>query len=321
MGKNLLKRLCVFQLHYTDTFPIDEKFNPVVKLRKSGIFDHIVLAVPDIEQNRFLEKYARDWCVEIFFGAVDNVTQRIYDVARAYNCDLIARPSIYWFYLDPDLIRRMLDVLEEACVEMVLLPRNFDVTFGADVFSLGFLDEMLDLFYRDASLRDKFMHHPCGYAEIYPEEVNFIYFNDVPVYNQQRFGEVVESYRAVFPEGGVTADKTYPYRYILKYLQGGEKILDIACGHGTGTAVLANRASHVIGVDIAPSSIKKAKRLHKNLSNVEFICSDAFKLSFESETFDCIVSINTIEHIKDDKGFIDLLYQYLKDEGGPNTAN
>ncbi len=309
------KRLGVFQVHHTDMMPPAEEFNPVVKLNKSGVFDHVVLAVPDLEENRFLEDYALEWGAEIFFGDVDNITQRIYDVARAYGCDLIARPSIYWFYLDPRLVKGMLDALETAGAEMVLLPRNFDVTFGADVCTIGFLEKMLGLFKGNESLRTEFMRHPWGYAELYPEEVDVLYFSDVPTYDQQRFQEVVASLKQVFPEAGVTADKTYPYRHILKYLRGDEKILDIACGHGAGTAVLANHAAHVVGVDLSSEAIEEAEKQHQALSNITFLQANVFDLSFKPGEFDFIVSIHTMEHIEHDKHFISLISRWLKNGG------
>ena len=315
MKQQSKKRLCVFQLHHTDRIPTEEKFNPVIKLNRSEIFDHIVLAVPDIDENRFLQEYARQWGVEIFFGSIDNITQRLYNVAQMYDCPLIARPSIHWFYLDPDLIKNMLDVLEKTDAEMLLLPRNFDVTFGADVFNIQFLENMLTLFRHNAQLRAQFMHHPWGYLDLYPEKGNVVWFTDIPKYNRQQFDSLVTSLKQNFPEAGVTADKTYPYRHILQNLQGHENILDIACGAGSGTALIATQAAHVTGVDINHDLVQQAGKHYASLPNVRFLPGNIFDLVFKPKEFDTIISIHTMEHVEDDRRFIALLHQWLKDRG------
>lgn len=60
-------------------------------------------------------------------------------------------------------------------------------------------------------------------------------------------------------------------------LEGNETVLDLYCGIGTITLFLAQKAKHVIGIEIVPEAIENAKenaRLNK-ITNVEFECSDA----------------------------------------------
>lgn len=53
-------------------------------------------------------------------------------------------------------------------------------------------------------------------------------------------------------------------------------VLDLGCGGGRWCVYFAERAGHVIGVDISPSSLKLAEEyartMHQN--NIEFICSN-----------------------------------------------
>ena len=54
------------------------------------------------------------------------------------------------------------------------------------------------------------------------------------------------------------------HRYAFAALFTGDKaILDIACGEGYGSALLARRARRVVGVDIAAEAIQHAQRKYK----------------------------------------------------------
>jgi len=58
MLKTAKKNLCVLQFHYTDLMPLLDDYNCISKLQESGIFDDIVLAVADIQENQILMDYA-----------------------------------------------------------------------------------------------------------------------------------------------------------------------------------------------------------------------------------------------------------------------
>ena len=66
-------------------------------------------------------------------------------------------------------------------------------------------------------------------------------------------------------------------------LSGRETVVDLYCGTGTISLVLAQQAKHVIGAEIVPSAIEDAKEnaLRNGLTNVEFICADAGEAAAE----------------------------------------
>ncbi len=77
----------------------------------------------------------------------------------------------------------------------------------------------------------------------------------------------------------------------------GKKVLDLGCGKGYGTRVLAEVSSSVLGVDLNPESIEFAKTTysHKNLKfdrrDVRVITDDI------RHSFDVIVSFEVLEHL------------------------
>ena len=75
------------------------------------------------------------------------------------------------------------------------------------------------------------------------------------------------------------------YEKALEYagLTGRELAVDLYCGAGTITQVLARRARHVIGGEIVPEATRDAEESARRngVENVEFLCGDASRLAAE----------------------------------------
>jgi 2-polyprenyl-3-methyl-5-hydroxy-6-metoxy-1,4-benzoquinol methylase len=88
------------------------------------------------------------------------------------------------------------------------------------------------------------------------------------------------------------------HRYIeaLKYCSANDKILDLACGTGFGTDLLAAATTNtVIGGDIADIAITECN-IQWQRPNLKFHVIDGTKLPFNNSSFDVVVSFETIEH-------------------------
>ncbi|MCC2617227.1 methyltransferase domain-containing protein [Aestuariibacter halophilus] len=74
-------------------------------------------------------------------------------------------------------------------------------------------------------------------------------------------------------------------------------VLDVACGAGYGSHLLAQRQSkQVCGVDISSETVEYAQHKYQ-LEHLSFRQGDVCALPFEDNTFDVITSFETIEHI------------------------
>jgi SAM-dependent methyltransferase len=81
---------------------------------------------------------------------------------------------------------------------------------------------------------------------------------------------------------------------VLKILrpQGGERILDLACGNGRHSFELARRGFSVVGADISPELIEMAEAELANAEgDVSFQLADLRELDFEDE-FDLVLNLN-----------------------------
>ncbi len=88
------------------------------------------------------------------------------------------------------------------------------------------------------------------------------------------------------------------HKYFLRFVPPDmEKALDIGCGRGEFTRKLAERAQMVIGVDLAPEMIEKAKELSPEYKNITYENIDILQYDLGQQKYDCIVSIATFHHL------------------------
>ena len=82
---------------------------------------------------------------------------------------------------------------------------------------------------------------------------------------------------AFFQVNQEQAEKLYNVALSYADLQGNETVIDAYCGTGTISLYLAQKAKHVIGIEIIPAAIENAqKNAEKNhVKNVEFHAADA----------------------------------------------
>jgi len=73
--------------------------------------------------------------------------------------------------------------------------------------------------------------------------------------------------------------------------------LDIGCGTGAFSRLLAARADHVLGLDLSPNMIQVARQRSSHLSNVDFRIADVANWTFPLESFDCVAAIATLHHL------------------------
>jgi SAM-dependent methyltransferase len=102
------------------------------------------------------------------------------------------------------------------------------------------------------------------------------------------------------------------YQWIASQVAGA-RVIDMACGEGYGSAVLAGRAQAVVGVDANPEAHEHA-RLRYTDPNLRF--ERALIDSF-AEPCDALVFLQTIEHVEDPDGVLEHFRSLI---GGDGTA-
>jgi SAM-dependent methyltransferase len=88
------------------------------------------------------------------------------------------------------------------------------------------------------------------------------------------------------------------HKYVQSHLPSHcDKALEIGCGTGEFTRLLAARAQHVFALDLSPQMIRLAQQQAANHPNIEYATGDVMRLSLPFESYDCIVSLATLHHL------------------------
>ena len=83
-------------------------------------------------------------------------------------------------------------------------------------------------------------------------------------------------------------------------LPAGATVLDVGCGTGANTAVLADRGRRVVGVDASPI----AHRLRRRAGWAGGVRAVSGTLPFADATFDLVAALDVLEHLDDDRAAI-----------------
>ena len=82
-------------------------------------------------------------------------------------------------------------------------------------------------------------------------------------------------------------------------LRPGERILDLGCGSGWATRLLARMVSEgpqgfgqVVGVDISDEMIRQARGASKDFENVMFVVGSSAQIPWEANFFDKVLSVD-----------------------------
>ncbi|OGL47190.1 MAG: hypothetical protein A2W05_04510 [Candidatus Schekmanbacteria bacterium RBG_16_38_10] len=102
------------------------------------------------------------------------------------------------------------------------------------------------------------------------------------------------------------------YKFAVSRLKPGQRLLDIACGAGYGTALLLKHGCMVAGADYDEQAVGDA---HTKFKHGNFVRTDALNIPFKDKAFDALVSFETIEHVYDGNRFLSEVYRVLKPGG------
>ena len=104
------------------------------------------------------------------------------------------------------------------------------------------------------------------------------------------------------------------YAFAAQFVKG-KKVLDLACGEGYGSYILAQEADSVVGVDIDERAINHAQSRYLR-KGLHFIKGSITEIPIEGEQeFDVIVCFEAIEHIKDHDKLLSEVKRLIKDDG------
>jgi ubiquinone/menaquinone biosynthesis C-methylase UbiE len=101
--------------------------------------------------------------------------------------------------------------------------------------------------------------------------------------------------------------------FLRPEVRAGDRALDIGCGTGDFTALLAEVGAHPIGVDIAHGALVRARERHPGL-DFRLVPIDG-PLPFEEVSFDLVWASEVIEHVADTARWLSEVRRVLSPRG------
>ena len=135
--------------------------------------------------------------------------------------------------------------------------------------------------------------------------------------------DIIEFFDRLAP--GWDADMIRDDRIISEILdkggvQGGKKVLDVACGTGVLFGdYLKRNVESVTGVDISSQMVKIAASKYPD-SNISVVCADVQNCDFPDK-FDCIMIYNAFPHFPEPEKLFERLSKLLKKGGRITVAH
>ncbi|RSK25603.1 class I SAM-dependent methyltransferase [Bacillus sp. HMF5848] len=120
------------------------------------------------------------------------------------------------------------------------------------------------------------------------------------------------------PTNGMLLEHVARYHFSIPYIKG--RALDIACGSGYGSQMIAKAAKkqlqELVSIDSDPQTIQYAEGAYYH-PLITFRVEDAVNPELPNRLgqFDVIISFETIEHITEEEQFMDNIYNMLKPGG------
>lgn len=116
-------------------------------------------------------------------------------------------------------------------------------------------------------------------------------------------GQTLESIRSDFDRIALLSNEHWNHNtHYHGYLMGQipeqcRQILEIGCGTGNFSRLLAQRAAKVLAIDLSSQMIRLARERSQLYPNIDFVVGDVMAYQFADNQFDCIATLTTIHHL------------------------
>ena len=108
----------------------------------------------------------------------------------------------------------------------------------------------------------------------------------------------------------------------LMDLRQGERVLDLGCGSGWATQLLARVVGEgpqgfgqVVGIDISDEMVRQASAQSGEIANIKFVVGSAAQIPWEENYFDKVLSVESFYYYPDQERALDELFRVMAPGG------
>ncbi len=270
----------------------------------------IVIAAPEWDRGgRFdsLKEAIKTDRLRVYYGSADSPLDRLLGATQGMQGhQYVCRIDGLNLFLRAEDIFRMFEKAEGEHLDVVKFPDDFPPAFGCDVYRVGALRKMKEL-----KPEQVFWIHPKFYMFKNPAVFKCAFYTRFRAFDDDYLRLARETMRPAYDFKRLDVEEneskynvpaanqiSFHYKLAQERLGDGKTILDLACGNGFGSRLLAsNKTNNFLGVDLDSDVIDEAVALSQEYSNIRFEAVDVFENKFENESFDVILAFEIIEHV------------------------
>ncbi len=139
----------------------------------------------------------------------------------------------------------------------------------------------------------------------------------------REFYQTSETYKSLLNHHDTVYLKTF-VNLVNEYASADSHLLEMGCGNGIASRMLAKQGHRVIGTDISPLFLQEAQNWQTRQLTYQVV--DALDLPFPDQHFDLVCSNELIEHVPDVEAVLWEMIRVTKDGGriivaGPNLCS
>lgn len=292
----------------------DYSIGPILE---SKLFDEVILAVPDKVESAPLRILAERHGIIFFAGDPNNVCQRFQQLLNCHTADIISRFQLRASWVDMDLVRRSLELVASG-YDYADYAYDVNYAMGCDTFSLAAFKRVvrcLAEINEDEQRKRTFEFSPWAYMQD-PSCFNVGQIEAPSMYSPAKALAIRDRLNILIGDkqnmiGSPVDQPALRYVKVAGMLNRAWNIGEISCGYGGGAAYLSKYCKHVTAYEINSSYIDYA-RTHYSKYSVNYILGDDRYLAQAAESYDCIVSLHTLEHVSDDWSFLAHINEALR---------
>ncbi len=289
----------------------------------------ITIIAPEYDKNGDLEdlkKFFKN--LKIFYGFDENPLLRMIEVTKSLNSSThYVRINALNFLFDINDVYKMYEMAERFSLDCIKFKDDFPVHFTFEIYKTSAIRMLYNMILNNEIENYELHHVHPKFILMRLKEFNTQYYTPINGIDDM----IVRSYREKMKQimyverqnieniNTVEVGNQLSFHYELakffledKNIKKG-RLLDIACGTAKGLLLFVNYDYELVGADYDLLLIEDNKQKYSDY-NINFIKEDITQTTFESESFDIILTMETFEHIEPNK-MLKELKRILKKDG------
>ena len=260
----------------------------------------------------------------VSYGFDDKPLHRMIAAVKDFPDDaLVLRLDALHCFFREEVIRGLIDAAQSQGLDLAKSPDNFPPPLSGEVWRAGALRHIADMLGRmPANAAAPHYVHP-KFIAMRKESDLLTRIIEPPVISDETLRAIRADLARAFDEDhnevtrkAIGAGDQISFHYVLarNALKPTDRVLDIASGKGFGGNMMAEVAQSVTCADLDESKLQEGRALFRR-PNLEFSREDVTATRFADNSFDVVVSMETIEHMDDVDLYLRELARVLKTGG------